>query len=177
MLPSDQSWYCIYSQPKHEHIAAAGLRQITGVEVYVPRLRFRRATRRGAVWVTEALFPSYLFARFDAETLLRRVRSTFGVRTLVQFGNRLALAPDSAISELRRRTGSEEICTVDSTPAVGDGVKICTGAFHGLTAVVTQVMPSRERVKVLLDFLGRATEVELAQAGVVRESAHPLSAR
>jgi transcriptional antiterminator RfaH len=177
MLPTDQSWYCIYAQPKHEHIAAAGLRRIQGVDVFLPRLRFRRATRRGPVWVTEALFPNYLFARFDADTLLRRVRSTFGVRRLVQFGGRLAVAPDSAISELRQRTGQEEICTVDDSPAVGDAVKICTGVFYGLTAVVTQVLPARARVKVLLDFLGRATEMELAQTAVVSASVHPFSNR
>src|ERR1039458_7771599 len=59
------AWFCIRSQPKHEHIAAAHLKREPGIEVYLPRVRFKRATRRGPVWFTEAFFPNYLFARFD----------------------------------------------------------------------------------------------------------------
>src|SRR5690349_4133098 len=145
--PAPGGWCCVHSLAKHEHIAAAALRQIEGVEVFLPRIRFRRATRRGAVWVTEAMFPNYLFSRFDPAPLLRRVRSLNGVRGLVQFGGRLALAPDEVIADLRRFTGSEDLCVVSDEVDVGDRVVITGGAFHGLRAVVTQVIPSRERVK------------------------------
>lgn len=60
------AWFCLRSQPKHEKIAATHLlRTIAGIEVFSPRLRIRRQTRRGVVWFVEALFPGYLFARFD----------------------------------------------------------------------------------------------------------------
>ena len=36
-----------------------------------------------------------------------------------------------------------------------------------LEAVTTQVLPARERVRVLLEFLGRLTEVELNLSDVV----------
>ncbi len=176
--PGSQSaddWFCVHTQPKHEHIAAAALRQVSGVEVYLPRLRFRRATRRGAVWVTEALFPNYLFARFDPAPLLRRVRSLNGVRNLVQFGGELAMAPAPVIEELRRHTGDKDLCILPEEVNVGDAIVITGGAFHGLRAVVTHVIPSRERVKVLLDFLGRATEFEVARASIVPENANPLA--
>ena len=39
----------------------------------------------------------------------------------------------------------------------------------GLQAVVTQVMPARNRVTVLLEFLGRQTAVELPLDQVLRE--------
>jgi len=42
-----------------------------------------------------------------------------------------------------------------------DTVEIAAGPFRGLTAVVTQPMPSRERVKVLLEFLGRNLVAEV----------------
>src|SRR5262245_34061166 len=56
-------WFCLRSQPKHEHIAARHLERM-GVEVLNPRIRFQRVTRHGPVQVTEAMFPNYLFARF-----------------------------------------------------------------------------------------------------------------
>jgi transcriptional antiterminator RfaH len=160
-------WFCVHTLAKHEHIAAAALRQVAGVEVFLPRLRFRRATRRGPAWVTEAMFPGYLFARFDPAPLLRRVRSLNGVRGLVQFGGRPATAPAAAVADLRRFTGVEDIRVLTDDVDVGAQVVISGGAFHGLRAVVTQVIPSRERVKVLLEFLGRSTEFELARGSVV----------
>jgi transcription antitermination factor NusG len=41
--------------------------------------------------------------------------------------------------------------------------------FHGLRAVITRVMPSRERVAVLLEFLGRQTTVELPGEALIRD--------
>ena len=56
-------WFCLRAQPKHEHIAAAHLQKVSEVEVFLPRVRFQRATRQGMAWVTEALFPNYFFSR------------------------------------------------------------------------------------------------------------------
>src|SRR5262245_26811854 len=48
------SWFCVRTIARHEHIAAAQLRQDSQVEVFLPRLRFQRRTRYGLAWVTEA---------------------------------------------------------------------------------------------------------------------------
>ena len=84
------SWFCLRAQPKREHIAGLCLRQFSEVEVFCPRVRIRKQTNRGPVWFVEAMFPGYLFARFDYPTLHRRVRQGPGVSGFVQFGDRLA---------------------------------------------------------------------------------------
>ena len=56
----EPAWYCVRSQYKHEHIAGAHLRKLDGVTVFCPRIRFKRESRRGVVWVTEGMFPCYL---------------------------------------------------------------------------------------------------------------------
>src|SRR5262245_52116002 len=94
------AWFCLRSHPKHEHIAAAQLRQITGVEVFNPQLQLERLTRRGRMRSTESLFVNYLFARFELETMLERVRHTPSVKTVVQFGGRVATVPDWVIEDL-----------------------------------------------------------------------------
>jgi hypothetical protein len=55
------AWYCLRSRRKQEHIAAAHVRVLGDVTVFCPRIHFRRASRRGVVCVTEALFPGYFF--------------------------------------------------------------------------------------------------------------------
>lgn len=168
-FPSSLAWFCIRSQPKHEHIAAAWLKKDAGVEVYLPRIRFRRATRRGKVWVTEALFPNYLFARFDWHRSLRHIQHGRGIQTIVHFGDRWPTIGDDTIDLLRKSLSEEEIHVVPETLESGDEVRIVSGPFHGLQAVVTQTLSSQQRVMVLLDFLGRQTCVEVPLDKLIRE--------
>jgi transcriptional antiterminator RfaH len=167
--PTDTSvaWFCLHAQAKHEHIAATHLRQME-IEVVNPRIRFRRLTKFGAAPVTEAMFPGYLFARFDLRTCLPRVKYAPGVKTVVHFGSRWPKVPDAVIEEIRTRLGQEELHEVPDELAPGQTVQIAGGAMHGLEAVITRVMPPQQRVLVLLDFLGRQVTVELENHQLVK---------
>src|SRR5438067_9643480 len=104
-MPFDQpdlSWYCLRSQPKREHIAAAHVRILDGITVYCPRIRFEKMTRRGRVWFTEALFPGYLFARFNLATHQKLVTYAQGVTGIVRFGLYPTAIPDEAVEEMRQ---------------------------------------------------------------------------
>jgi transcriptional antiterminator RfaH len=162
-------WFCLKSQPKHEHIAAAHLRQNSAVGVFLPRIRFKRATRRGTVWVTEALFPGYLFARFDWQSTLRQVQHSRSVRGVVHFGERWPAIPDAVIHELQQAIGSTGLHTIPENLKPGDDVEITEGAMRGLRAVVTRVLPGRERIAVLMEFLGRQTMIELPRHFLIKE--------
>jgi transcriptional antiterminator RfaH len=162
-----EAWFCLHTHPKHEHIAAAQLRQDPQIEVFLPRVRYRRLTRCGPAWVTEALFQNYFFARFDLSACLRRVRHARAIRGVVHFGDHYPAIPDAVITELRAATGPEELCLIADSFGPGDPVRIAGGPFHGLEAVVTRVMPGQQRVAVLLDFLGRQTTVELTSSQLV----------
>ena len=164
------AWFCLRSQPKHEHIAAARLRE-EGIEAFSPRIRFKRATRRGPSWFTEALFPSYLFARFDWHSSLRIVHHTSGVAGVVHFGEKWPTIPDAEIKQLQEQFGNLEVHVINPELVPGDTVKIATGAFQGLSAVVSQIMPSTERIKVLLEFVGRQTAVEINSSALISETA------
>lgn len=174
-LLNQPAWFCIRTQPKSEHIAASHLRLIPGVEVYCPRLRFRRATRRGPVWFSEALFPGYLFARFTPMVSQKEIACTRAVSTIVRFGEQLARIPDSNISELRAHMGDEDCKTIDATVREGDAVTITAGVFQGLATVVTQLLPASERVRVLVDFLGQCREVEVEKGDLLPDRTHLLS--
>lgn len=176
IMRKQKDWFCLRSQPKHEHIAAAQLRQWEGVEVFCPRIRFRRKTRAGAAWATEALFPGYLFSRFEPEAHWCRVRSARGVSGLVHFGGKYPQVPDETIEALRRSMGGEESATVAPVLQTGETVTIASGALNGLQCVVHRVMPAQQRVTVLLDLLGQTTLVELNEGDVVARHVHPLAA-
>jgi transcriptional antiterminator RfaH len=153
-------WYCLRTHRKQEHVAAAHVRILGEVAVFCPRIRFRRATKVGYVWVTEALFPGYFFARFSLRDMLPLVRSAHGVTSVVRFGEWYPEIADSIIEELRVET--EDRVLGESVPplAPGDRVRLVGGALAGLEAVVTHVLPGNERVRLLLEFLGGDTMAE-----------------
>lgn len=163
------NWFCLRSQPKHEHIAAAHLKKMEGVGVFLPRVRFQRSTRQGMVWVTEALFPNYLFARFDWQSSLRQVQAARGVSGVVHFGERWPVVEATVIEDLKQAFGAEELHVISAVLQPGDQVEIAEGAMRGLHAVVSRVMPSKERVAVLLEFLGRQTTVEVPANFILKE--------
>jgi transcription antitermination factor NusG len=146
---------------------------VPGVEVFLPRIRFKRPTRRGPVWFTEALFPNYLFARFDWMKSLSEVMHSRGVSTVIHFGDQWPVVPDSDLVALRSLAGDAELYEISGEFVPGDEVKISGGAFDGLTAVVTRALPSRQRVAVLLEFLGRQTPVEVDLSQLVRAGDDP----
>jgi transcriptional antiterminator RfaH len=165
------AWYCVRSQPKHEHIAAANLRRHEEVDVFNPIIRYRRPTRRGPVWVNEPLFPSYLFARFDWNASFASVRHTFGVSSIVHFGKDWPTIPEQVISELQESMGGDEPRVLEESLSPGDEIEISGGPFDGLRAVVKRFFPARQRVAVLMDFLGRQTLTEIDRTAVVTEKA------
>jgi transcriptional antiterminator RfaH len=175
-IGTQPAWYCLRAQPKHEHIAAAHLRRLDEVTVFCPRIRFRRTTRRGLVWVTEAMFPGYLFARFELDKMHRQINCGPGISGIVRFGDRYPTIEEEALEPLRDRIGAAEVKELNYEITRGDRVKVVEGVFFGLEAMVTQVMTAKERVKVLMDFLGRKMEAELGCSSVLVQVAHPLAA-
>jgi transcriptional antiterminator RfaH len=166
-LVPEPVWFCLKTQPKREHLAATVLRRQFSVECFSPRLRFRKMTQRGPVWFVEAMFPGYLFAKFIYSTQHRAVESSHGISGIVHFGDRLATLPENIVTALQSRVGAEEIVTLDCSIKVGQSVQLTDGAFQGLEAVVTYLLPAKDRIRVLFDFLGRSVEMEVSTAKVL----------
>ena len=166
-LVPEPVWFCLRTQPKREHLAATALERQFGVECFSPRLRFRKMTQRGPVWFVEAMFPGYLFAKFIYSTQHRAVESSHGISGIVHFGDRLAILPENIVTALQSSVGSEGIVTLDCSIKVGQSVEIVDGPFQGLEVVVTHLLPARDRLRVLFDFLGRSVEMEVSTAKVL----------
>lgn len=172
MDAEEPRWYCVKAQTKREHIAAKHLRDLEGVEVFCPRLRYRKATRRGKIWWLEALFPGYLLARFVLSENERMVTYSQGVRGLVRFGTHVPPVADGfvellrgemqqRIKEIADEEADEETLTVAPRITTGEEVEIAHGPLGGFQGKVVSILPGKERVKVLLDFLGQPQVVEV----------------
>jgi transcriptional antiterminator RfaH len=155
-------WYCVRSQVKREHVAAAHLVERAGVEVFAPRIRAVHGNHLGGVTHTlEALFPGYVFARFDYVAQSRLVISTAGVRGVVAFGGPPPPVPDPVINGLRREIAGQAGMAAAPVLREGAWVRVLTGCFRFLEGRMVQVDPRSDRVRVLLDLLGGEVHVTL----------------
>ena len=89
----------------------------------------------------------------------------------MHFGHDVPAVPAQALDDLRAYMEHSELKTVSFSIAEGDDVEIVEGPFRGQNGVVKQLLPARERVKVLLEVLGGVTEVNLSLTSIFKEAA------
>ena len=158
-------WFVLRTQTKREHIAAKILADVDEVEVFCPRIRFKKATRRGKVWWVEPLFPGYFFARFLYPEYYRQVTASHGVSGVVSFGGRIPHLSDEHVAELQRQAqeNADDEGLIQCSPQVeiGDEVELGDGPFQGIQGVVQEPLAAQDRVNILIEFLGNEQIVEV----------------
>jgi transcriptional antiterminator RfaH len=155
-------WFCLRAAGRREHLAAFNLSRRNEVEAFAPRIRVRREARAGGVrTVTEALFPGYLFARFQYPEQVRRVVSTTDVLGLVAFGGPPPQLDESTIAHLRQHAAPTVVAPLSPVFEEGDWVRVAGGCFRGTEGRVRHSATGRERVCVLLSLLGHDIEISL----------------
>lgn len=153
----------VVTKPRQELIALENL-QRQGFECFLPLAEnpYQRRSKKQQK-IIEPLFPRYLFLHAIAGTQnLAPVRSTLGVISMVRFGTELAVVSDTVIKAIKQRvspeTGLIEIKPI--TIKAGDKVRVFDGPLRGVNGIVSE-RNSGNRVSILMELLGRSTNVEV----------------
>lgn len=152
-------WYCLRTQTKREHIAASILSLAECVEVFCPRISQVKKTRTGKKRFIDAMFPGYIFAKFNYTENFRLVMHSQGVTQIVELGGR-RVVPERVIHELRESVPEGMVTAPDPSLEDGAEIEFVSGSLKGLNGKVLARLPSGERVRLLLDFLGREIQIE-----------------
>ena len=157
-------WVAINTHPHREHIALENLMR-QGFDAYCPmierQVRHARRTRE----VRRPLFPNYLFARVELAQRWRPILSTFGVRTLVRFGDQLSFVEDELITSLKAREVDGVIVKPAEPFTPGQQVRMQGGPFDGLVATIID-MDEKDRLVVLMDLLNQSVKVKVPTSRV-----------
>jgi transcriptional antiterminator RfaH len=142
---------------------------LPGVETYCPRIKFQRNTRRGKVWFIEALFPSYFFARFVPAVSMRAVNHSQSVIRIVDFGGQMVPVDDEVIEIIRAEMDGQAVKEIQVGVKVGDVVELTEGPMRGLKGIVNSIHNGADRVKILMEFLGRQSLIEVNTSKLLTE--------
>ena len=152
-------WYVIRAKPQCEYLAADALGR-DGFELFFPRVQTPRP-RAGRADMP--LFPGYLFLRYDQERQdWPSVRRLPGILGWVRFNGVVPPVPDEVIAELAHRV--EAINGGGGLWArfqPGDKVRVVSGNMESLAEVLEEPRSPQDRVRVLLDFMGRLVPAEV----------------
>ncbi len=116
--------------------------------------------------VLRPLFPNYLFVHVSpALQSWRPMLSTFGVRTLVRFGDQPGLLDDGFIQALKSREIDGAIIAPSKHYQLGQQVRLEGGVFDGLVATIIE-MHEKDRMVLLMDMLNRPVKVKVEACSI-----------
>ncbi|HHR6079540.1 TPA: transcription/translation regulatory transformer protein RfaH [Providencia alcalifaciens] len=141
-----EKWYLLYCKRGQLDRAVEHLTR-QHVTCMTPMTEMEKVIRGKRTVVTEALFPNYLFVKFDHEQIhTTTIQSTRGVSHFIRFGTLPAEVPDEIIELIQQtpisHTQSPEL------PSQGDSVVITEGIFAGVKAIFNE--PNGESRSILL---------------------------
>lgn len=160
-------WYVLQTKPCKELVV---LRQVLShnLEAFFPQLQTPAPNARQPI--SKPYFPRYLFVRANLE---RIGLSTFQYMPyavgLVCFGGEPAPLSDMVMEVIQHRLSKRALAVTERLNGLqsGDRISIGAGIFAGYEALFDRHLSSGERVRVLLQGLGRsALAVEMSAAHI-----------
>ena len=157
----DSRWYLIQTKPRQEMRALRNLKQ-QGYKVYCPMLSVEKILSGKVIKKSEVMFARYIFIQAGnrSDIVWVSIRSTPGVRNFVSFGGVPAKVESGLIEQLliqEQQVAPEELFKK------GERLRLTSGPFAGLEAFY-KAGGGEGRAIVLLDFLGKATQLQVQTA-------------
>jgi transcription elongation factor/antiterminator RfaH len=169
-VPADSDgtarWYAVQCQPHRENAAAVHLEN-QHIKVFFPRRETTRRHARKIERVRRPFFPGYLFIQLDiTRERWRCVNGTFGVARIVMLNDQPAPAPRGVVEALMDACDEKGNLSWKMELRPGQKVRVIDGPLMDLVGQLDQLTDS-DRVRVLLDIMGRVTRVVLPRSYLV----------
>jgi transcriptional antiterminator RfaH len=145
-------WYALKTKPKQEERADSNLRA-WGVETFFPKVNERRYSpyTKEPAYIIKALFPQYIFARFNADKLINKVRFTRGVQSVVSFGSIPTPVDDEIIFIIKSQIREDGFIRIGEEFKSGDKVVVKNGPLRNFIGIFEQKIKDTDRVSILLE--------------------------
>lgn len=166
MDSKDVRWYVIHVYSSYESVVKNNLEKMIEnnslqdyiFEIAIP-VEEDIVEKNGKRKVVERKkFPGYVFLKMIyTDQLWYMITNTRGVTGFVgPQGKALPLTTEEI-----KRMGLEKVSAEDFDMAVGDNVKVVSGALETFIGVVDEIYPDKQKVRVVVQMFGRQTPVEL----------------
>ena len=126
-------------------------------DFYLPKITIKKISANPIV---EVIFPGYIFVNTSLENY-SALKYTKGIKNIVKFGDNISCLSSEEIEAMQMAEETSKINPVALQIQVGQYVMIAKGSLAGSIVKVCS-LPSKERVGVLLTFLGSVRRVTIS---------------
>ncbi|MDA9146335.1 hypothetical protein N9O15_02215 [Gammaproteobacteria bacterium] len=131
-------------------------------DYYLPKITTKKINSNPKV---EVLFPGYIFVNASLENY-SVLKYTKGIKNIIKFGDNISYLSSEEIEAMKKVEETSKIDPVVSQIQIGQDVMIAKGSLTGSIVKVCS-LPSKERVGVLLSFLGSVRRVTIPEKDLI----------
>jgi len=131
-------------------------------DFYLPKITTKKINANPKV---EVLFPGYIFVNTSFENY-SALKYTMGIKNIIKFGDNISCISSEEIEVMQMVEKTSKIDPVASQIQIGQDVIIVKGSLIGNIVKVCS-LPSKERVGVLLNFLGSVRRVSIPEKDLI----------
>ena len=131
-------------------------------DYYLPKITTKKINSNPK---EELLFPGYIFVNASFKNY-SSLKYTKGIKNIIKFGGNISCISDKEIDAMKMAEKISKIDPVVSQIQIGQDVKIAKGSLKG-SIVKVYSLPSKERVDVLLSFLGSVRRVSISKKDLI----------
>ena len=164
-------WYVVHTYSGHEQkakrhlqsaIETAGMSHMFG-NIVVPTEQVTEMKQGRKSTSTRKFLPSYMLVEMELDKETRHlVIDCPGVTNFVGAGgNPQPLSPEEVEQIIGQMEKGPVMKSDDMPYSPGDAVKVTDGPFADFSGIVSEVIPERKKLKVMVSIFGRPTPVEL----------------
>lgn len=164
-------WYVVHTYSGHEQkakrhlesaIETSGMHEKFG-RVIVPTELVTEMRQGKKSTSTRKFLPSYILVEMDLDNESRHlVVNTPGITNFVGAGGKPQPLGPEEVEHIIGHMEKGPIMKSDEMPySAGDAVKVTDGPFADFSGIVSEVIPERKKLKVMVSIFGRPTPVEL----------------
>jgi transcription antitermination factor NusG len=159
-MDGEKCWYAMVVKPQHEFKVFQGLQELAEVEAFFPSYKDKRIWSDRVKILDAALFPGYVFARFEYPARRVPVLRVAGVRSIVGFGHAPSALAEEEINTIRTLVNSS--FPVRPWPFLREGqrVRIEHGPLSGVEGIILG-QKDEWRMVVSVELLQRSISVLL----------------
>ena len=162
-------WYAVHTFAGYENKVKTAIEHLgsaKGLSDYIYRIEIPteqevRTRNSKKYTINKKLFPGYILIEMDlTDETWHLVRSIQGVTGFVTSGDKPVPLQDSEIKSILDIVDGPQV-RVKVSWQVGENIRVISGPFTDFHGTIDDVMPERDKVRVLISLFGRDTPVEL----------------
>ena len=113
----------------------------------------------------EVLFPGYIFVNISFKNY-SALKYTKGIKDILKFGDRIPSISDEEIKTIQMLEASSLTSPITTKFKLGQEVIVKEGSLRGMIVKICS-LPSKDRVEVLLNFLGSSRKVIIPEKNLI----------